>query len=115
MRKLTKTNTSNVIAVSWVTKRRQPLTYISWLDIIVRAGSGANYLPVWVSMFKVGLFSTGCSFQRRTTRPERERELRGLLQLMVHPNQFAADGADGSFEGRWRLFSANVCVYYAAK
>ena len=90
-------------------KRRQLLRDITWLGIVARVASGADYPTIWVSLFMEGILATECA----PTRPERERELRGLLQLMAHPNQFAVDGADGSFEGRWRLFSRNVCVHYA--
>ena len=73
----------------------------------------ANYPTVWVSLFAEGCFATGCAFLRETTRSERERELRGPLQLIGNQNRIAIDGAgvDGSAGGHWRsiLHAPGTC------
>ena len=65
-----------------MTKSRQ--LGISWLGIICSC-SGANCPTIWVSLCLEG-FATGCVLLLDTTCSERETELRGLLQIMAHPN-----------------------------
>ena len=50
---------------------------------------GANCPTIQVPSFMEGFVSTGCAFLRETARSEREGELRGLLQLMVHQEPIA--------------------------
>ena len=78
--------------MSWMTKRCQLGIDLGILPVV--SCSGVNYPTIWVSLLMEGFFATtGCAFPRETTRSEREREARGLLQLMGASKPIAIDGA----------------------
>ena len=87
---------------SWMAESRQ--VGISRLKVLVSC-SGANYPTIWVSLFMVGFFAAGRAFPCETTIPRRESRAEKSTAAPGAPKPISVDGtADGSAEGRWRIF-----------